>query len=338
MLKPYPKKRASPGRAARHRFYNVNLRPVFALLFVGILAAAPPPSRPPQHAAHKELAAPPISCGSGAVLSISGISVSQGGLLLASLSVRVPLMNVHAKWDSQDISFWQSGANSASAAKAQIWHALVPVDLEKAAGDYALSVDMQEEAGAPAACQQTIRVTAGKFATESLKVAPQFVEPNPEQLARAKAEQQRLREIYATVTPKKLWQGKFEVPLVGVTSGKNFGRRRVLNGQASSPHTGVDFPAPTGTPVHAAQAGRVVLAEPLYFAGNTVLIDHGLGVYTLYGHLSEISVKVGDELAAGALLGKVGATGRVTGPHLHWGLIVSGARVNALQIVNITGM
>jgi murein DD-endopeptidase MepM/ murein hydrolase activator NlpD len=264
--------------------------------------------------------------------------VSQGGLLLASLSARVPLTSVRAKWDSQDISFWQSGANSASAAKAHIWHALVPVDLEKASGDYALSVDMQPEAGAPAPCQLTIRVTAGKFATESLKVAPQFVEPNPEQLARAKAEQQRLREIYATVTPKRLWQGKFQVPLVGVTSGKNFGRRRVLNGQASSPHTGVDFPAPSGTPIHAAQAGRVVLAEPLYFAGNTVLIDHGLGVYTLYGHLSEMAVKVGDELAAGALLGKVGATGRVTGPHLHWGLIVSGSRVNALQIVSLPGL
>src|SRR5271156_4291101 len=128
MLKPYPKKRASPGRAARHRFYNVNLRPVFALLFVGILAASPPLlSRPAQHAAHKELAAPPTSCGSGAVLSISGISVSQGGLLLASLSARAPLMSVRAKWDSRDISFWPSGANSASAAKAQIWHALVPV-------------------------------------------------------------------------------------------------------------------------------------------------------------------------------------------------------------------
>ncbi len=255
-------------------------------------------------------------------------------MLLAQLALKAPITSIHAKWDTQNISFWPSAAAPGASAKGQVWRALVPVDLEKPSGDYALKVEIQPQEGQPVPCQLTVHVTAGKFATESLKVAPQFVEPNPEQLARAKAEQQRLHELYGTVTPEKLWRGKFRVPLTGVTSGANFGRRRVLNGQASSPHTGVDFPAPTGTPVHAAQAGRVVLAEPLYFAGNTVLIDHGLGIYTLYGHLSEISVKVGDELAAGAVLGKVGATGRVTGPHLHWGLVVDGARVNALQIVN----
>jgi murein DD-endopeptidase MepM/ murein hydrolase activator NlpD len=318
----------------------VNLRAAIAVLAVGILAASASPLRPspPQHAAPKKLAVARIACGSGASLSINASSASQGGLLLAGLSTKSSLTSVHAKWDSQEISFWQSGPSSASPAKPQIWRALVPVDLEKAAGDYDLSVDVQPEQGQPAACQLTIRVTPGKFATESLKVAPQFVEPNPEQLQRAKTEQQRLREIYATVTPDKLWQGPFRVPLAGVTSGANFGRRRVLNGQPSSPHTGVDFPAPTGTPVRAAQAGRVVLAEPLYFAGNTVLIDHGLGIYTLYGHLSVISVKAGDKLRAGALLGKVGATGRVTGPHLHWGLIVTGARVNALQIINFPAL
>jgi len=253
---------------------------------------------------------------------------------MAQLTPKAPITSVRAKWDTQEISFWQSGVSAGASAKGQVWRAFVPVDLEKPSGDFALTVQIQPAQGEPASCELTIHVAAGKFATESLKVAPQFVEPNPEQLARAKAEQQRLHEIYGTVTAEKLWRGKFRVPLTGVTSGANFGRRRVLNGQASSPHTGVDFPAPTGTPVHAAQAGHVVLAEPLYFAGNTVLIDHGLGVYTLYGHLSEISVKVGDQLTAGALLGKVGATGRVTGPHLHWGLVVDGARVNALQIVN----
>jgi murein DD-endopeptidase MepM/ murein hydrolase activator NlpD len=92
-----------------------------------------------------------------------------------------------------------------------------------------------------------------------------------------------------------------------------------------------------GTPVHAAQRGRVVLAEELFFSGNTVVIDHGLGIYTFYGHLSEIDVKVGDELETSAVLGKVGATGRVTGPHLHWGLTVERARVNPLQIVVLLG-
>jgi murein DD-endopeptidase MepM/ murein hydrolase activator NlpD len=99
----------------------------------------------------------------------------------------------------------------------------------------------------------------------------------------------------------------------------------------------VDLLATTGTPVHATQRGRVVLAEELFFAGNTVVVDHGLGIYTLYGHLSEIDAKVGDDLEAGAVLGKVGATGRVTGPHLHWGLTVERARVNPLQLVRLLG-
>ena len=127
------------------------------------------------------------------------------------------------------------------------------------------------------------------------------------------------------------------MPLDGVTTGGNFGKRRILNGQSGSPHGGVDFPATTGTPVHAPQRGQVVLAEELFFSGNTVVLDHGLGIYTLYAHLSEISVKVGDALETGAVLGKVGATGRVTGPHLHWGLTVEGARVNPLQIVELLG-
>jgi murein DD-endopeptidase MepM/ murein hydrolase activator NlpD len=99
----------------------------------------------------------------------------------------------------------------------------------------------------------------------------------------------------------------------------------------------VDLPGATGTPIHAAQRGTVVLAEELFFAGNAVVVDHGLGIYTFYGHLSEISVKVGDAVETGDVLGKVGATGRVTGPHLHWGLTVEKARVNPLLLVKLLG-
>jgi murein DD-endopeptidase MepM/ murein hydrolase activator NlpD len=211
------------------------------------------------------------------------------------------------------------------------------VDLEKPPGQYELKVSGQKTAGEKIVCSARIAVKAGKFATERLRVRKEFVEPNPEQVKRANEERDRLREIFDRVTPERLWDGGFRVPLDGVTSGSNFGKRRILNGNPGSPHGGVDLPGTMGTPVHAAQRGRVVLAEELFFAGNAVVLDHGLGIYTLYGHLSEIDVKVGDTVEVGAVLGKVGATGRVTGPHLHWGLTVERARVSPLQLVRLLG-
>jgi murein DD-endopeptidase MepM/ murein hydrolase activator NlpD len=279
---------------------------------------------------------PSVRCADDVQLTLSAANASQGSLLLGRFTAGEPLANIAANLDGEPIPVWKKDTVSDGAAAG--WRLLVPVNLEQTPGKYLLAVDAKTNKGEKITCQLSVPVNAGKFATESLKVAPQFVEPDPQQLERAKAEQQRLRDIYATVTPEKLWHGPFRTPLDGVTSGKNFGRRRVLNGEPSSPHTGVDFPAPTGTPVHAPQAGKVVLAEPLFFAGNTVIIDHGLGVYTLYGHLSQISVKVGDSLTPGEILGKVGATGRVTGPHLHWGLTIGRAHVDALQIVHLGAM
>ena len=274
-----------------------------------------------------------VPCGPGASLAVTSATASQGSVLLAELSTEAPLESVHAKWGTEEIPFWRKTAPASATPKTQHWRTLVAIDLDKPVGDYPVDVSTKPAADAPRACQLTVHVIAGKFATENLQVDNKFVAPDPEQLARAKSEQQKLREIYATVSPEKLWQGRFRIPLDGVTKGANFGRRRVLNGQPRSPHSGVDLPATTGTPVHASQTGRVVLAEPLFVAGNTVIIDHGLGIYTLYCHLSEIDAKVGDQIAVGAVLGKVGATGRVTGPHLHWGLSVDQSRVNALQIV-----
>jgi murein DD-endopeptidase MepM/ murein hydrolase activator NlpD len=273
-----------------------------------------------------------VDCGGNAELRVSVGSPAQGTLLIAEVRSPDALSGVSGKWTDRDISFWQ--ATGAGIPKGvSVWRALVGVDLEQAAGDYKFTVTGKSSDGKAVTCNASIAVRTGKFPTERLKVAPNFVEPNPEQAAKAAEDQKKLRAIYATVTPEKLWTGSFRTPLDGVKTGGNFGKRRVLNGKSNSPHSGVDLPSPTGTLVHAAQSGRVVLAEELYFAGNTVVIDHGFGVYTLYGHFSEIDAKVGDEVKAGDVIGKVGATGRVTGPHLHWGLEIDRARVNAMEIV-----
>ena len=269
-------------------------------------------------------------CGGGAVLRVSAGQAKQGDLLTAQVESPNAIAEVKGEWVGHDIAFWKDAAGGR-----EQWRAVIGVDLEQKPGNLELQISGKLADGTALNCVATIVVQEGNFATEKLQVEKQFVEPNPEQRERANEEGARLRAIFAEVTPEKLWSGKFRMPLDGIHNGRNFGRRRVLNGQPRSPHSGVDFPAMTGTLVHASQSGRVVLEENLFFAGNTVVVDHGLGIYTLFGHLSAIDVKPGENVKAGAVVGKVGATGRVTGPHLHWGLTVERARVNALQIVKL---
>ncbi len=206
------------------------------------------------------------------------------------------MREVTGKWNEREVYFWQGGSSAAArrGVKNHLNEALLGVDLEKAPGDYEFLVSATMENGEHAECTAALTVRAGKFATESLTVQKQFVEPNERQAQRVVAEQEKLRQIFDHITPEKLWRGPFRLPLSGGVRGTNFGKRRILNGQPRSPHTGADFPAPTGTLIHATQSGRVVLAEELFFSGNTVIIDHGLGLYSLYGHLSATDVAVGD--------------------------------------------
>jgi murein DD-endopeptidase MepM/ murein hydrolase activator NlpD len=125
------------------------------------------------------------------------------------------------------------------------------------------------------------------------------------------------------------------VPIPGTTGGRNFGNRRVFNDQPRAPHSGADLKAAAGTEIHAANRGRVVLAKELFYSGNAVFIDHGLGVYTVYLHLSEILVEPGSIVDQGQVVGLAGATGRVTGPHLHWGARIVDARVDPFSLLKL---
>jgi len=266
-------------------------------------------------------------CGDNITLRLSASVASQGSFLTAEVVGKKPLTGFTGDWDGQATPLWSEGE------KTRALHGLIGVDLERAPGRYAWKVSWTDPAGESRSCNVFVTVRAGKFPTERLKVENQFVQPDPEQQKRAEEDQKKMRAILDTVTPHRFWDGKFIVPLKGATTGGNFGRRRILNGEARSPHAGVDFPALAGTPVFSAQGGKVALAEELFYSGKTIVIDHGYGIYTLYAHLSEIEAKPGQMVKTGEEIGKVGATGRVTGPHLHWGLTVGRARVNALQIV-----
>ena len=290
-------------------------------LAVATLSAALVPSL----AARKE----PGSCTTGMSLRLSAPESAQGSLLLIQLRSSSPLAKAQGDWGGRGVPLWSETDGEYGR------RGLLAVDLEKAPGEYELRITGQTTAGETVSCSVMVPVRKGVFATEKLQVQKQFVEPSPEQIKRADEERQKLREIFDRVTPVKLWDGEFRIPLDGVTTASNFGKRRILNGNPGSPHAGADLSGATGTPVHAAQSGRVALAEELFFSGNTVVVDHGLGIYTFYGHLSQIDVKAGDDVEAGTVLGKVGATGRVTGPHLHWGLTVERARVNPMLLLKL---
>jgi murein DD-endopeptidase MepM/ murein hydrolase activator NlpD len=279
----------------------------------------------------KAMAKDPGACTAGTTLRLSAPEAGQGSLLLIALKSTKPLADMQGDWGGRNVPLWREGADEAQR------KGLLGVDLEKAPGEYELKITGDTASGEKMSCSVKVAVRQGRFATERLQVGKEFVEPSPEQVKRANEERQKLRDIFDRVTPERLWNGPFRIPLDGVTTGSNFGKRRILNGNPGSPHGGMDLPGTTGTPVHAAQRGNVALAEELFFSGNTVVLDHGLGIYTFYGHLCEIDVKAGDVLDAGAELGKVGATGRVTGPHLHWGLTVERARVNPLLLVTLLG-
>jgi murein DD-endopeptidase MepM/ murein hydrolase activator NlpD len=178
------------------------------------------------------------------------------------------------------------------------------------------------------------RVVAGKYKTDELKVDSSRVNPNKKSIERAQKEARKIKRIYAEGSITRLWEGDFQLPMTSdITSP--FGNKRVFNGKLKSFHNGVDFRARSATPVFAANSGVVKLAENLFYSGNAVVIDHGTGVFTIYAHLSRIDVAAGQHIKKGQRLGLTGATGRVSGPHLHWGVKVKGIAVNPLQLIEV---
>ena len=179
---------------------------------------------------------------------------------------------------------------------------------------------------------RTIPVAPQQFDSTVLRVASRFTAPDRPTLRRIQNERVLVRSMLRQTTDEVLWAGPFRRPISGRTSSE-FGQRRVFNGQLRSRHTGLDIAAVRGTPIYAANSGRVVLARSLFFTGNSVYVDHGLGLHTGYFHMSEIDVSQGEWVEKGQRLGLVGATGRVTGPHLHWGLYLQGIPLDPLSLL-----
>ena len=215
-----------------------------------------------------------------------------------------------------------------------VFRGLAGVDLEAEPGPWTLRLAGVDAGGRRFSDTHTLRIVSGRFAVEPLRVDSKYVEPPPSAARRIRAEREKVAAVWSRPDRVRRWTGPFRDP-VEAALRDNFGVRRVFNGQPRAPHNGVDFAAPTGTPVAAPAPGRVALAAVLYYSGGTVILDHGGGLFTTYFHLSRIDVKSGKSVETGVRLGAVGATGRVTGPHLHWGARLEGARINPLDLKSL---
>jgi len=252
-------------------------------------------------------------------------ALAPGEVVVLSAGGPVPFANVEGTALGRDVVFVRGD-------RPEIWRAVIGIDLDVEPGVYEVEVSATGEDGRATAARHVLEVQAKAFPTRRLSVDPRFVTPPAEVEARIVEEARLMSDALARSTPRQLWEGPFAAPVPGAPNS-SFGTRSVFNGQPRSPHTGADYPVGTGTPVAAPANGTVVLARDLYFAGNTVVVDHGVGVFSLFAHLSRIGVSEGQSVSPGDVLGLVGATGRVTGPHLHWAIRVQGARVDPLSLL-----
>jgi len=215
------------------------------------------------------------------------------------------------------------------------YFALVGLDLGIGPGMYPLKYTVVFNDGQYTQKEERIVVAAKDYPVKKLWVEEKFVTPPKKVLRRIEEESQILKSLYAILTPEWLGDGVFIIPSEGEVV-PNFGERRFFNNKPRSSHSGVDISSPLGAPVKASNTGKVVLASDLYFAGKTVIIDHGLGVFSLYCHFSRFRVQRGDYVQKGDVIGEIGSTGRVTGPHLHWGIKIQGSRVDPFSLLSLS--
>jgi murein DD-endopeptidase MepM/ murein hydrolase activator NlpD len=233
---------------------------------------------------------------------------------------------VDGEWLGRKIEFFPGRSG-------QGWFALAGVDVEGAVGPSSLNIHVRT-GNSTRDLSRTVEIHAAHYRTGALIVPPKFVEPAPEDMEQIKAEEQLKAKVFAASALEPLWSANFRAPVTAAPTD-SFGTRRMFNGKLASIHKGMDFRAAVGTPVRAANGGMVVVARPLYYEGNCVVIDHGLGLFTLYLHLSRIDVREGQRVATAARLGLSGATGRVTGPHLHWAIRWQGAYLDPAKLLRM---
>ena len=235
--------------------------------------------------------------------------------------------SIEGEWLSRRIAFFPAGDQ-------RTWLALAGVDVEAPVGSSTLQITLHGSDNTTHTLTQSIDIHPAQYRTGVLSVAPKFVSPGPEELKEIETDSKIKEGVFSRSADQPLWSGDFRAP-VQAPPTDSFGTRRTFNGKLASVHKGMDFRASTGTVVRAANRGVVVLARPLYYEGNCVVIDHGLGLYTISMHFSRIDVHEGEHVSTGDRLGLSGATGRVTGPHLHWAVRWQGAYLDPAKLLHL---
>jgi hypothetical protein len=257
--------------------------------------------------------------------SVQGGLLYPGDLALVVVTTPRPTTAVDGTAFGRALRFWHSDT-------ADDWQGFVGIDLETRPGTYGVSVRAISPGGETVAHVVPLTVREKRFETRRLTVSSKFVDPPAAEADRIAREAELLASLFTQTGTDRLWRGPFVVPVPGRATS-SFGRLSVLNGTPRGRHQGADFAATVGTPVHAPNAGRVVLAQDLYFSGNTVVLDHGVGLFSLLAHMSRLAVTRGQMVAAGDTLGEAGATGRVTGPHVHWAVRLGEFSVNPMSLM-----
>jgi len=258
--------------------------------------------------------------------SISQERVANSQTALFEISSDQPIEKAYVAYLGTRYPFYPHPSNMQ-----ETYFALVPTSYyEKPKQKDAVIVTIQN--GEKSYISVPLMIVKGKYKSEKLSVKSSKAKFSKKDSERIKRESKEAKKIYAKITPTSYITESFRVPLNSKVTSR-FGNKRVFNGILKSYHSGTDFRAPTGTPITSSNAGIVVMAKNRFFAGNSVVIDHGRGIYTQYYHLSKLKVKVGERVEKAQVLGLAGSTGRSTGPHLHFGVKVQGVTVDPMQFL-----
>jgi hypothetical protein len=261
-------------------------------------------------------------------VSLTPESLSNGAPCLITVTLHDAASAVTGELQDHPVMFFASPDH-------RTWFALAGIDVEVHPGNYPLMIDATLKDGTHRTLRKDVDVEEAPYEKVPLSVPDKFVEPNAAALKKIAADKLVRDKAFTNSAAKPQWSGNFRPPLHLAPQSDSFGNQRIFNGKLDSVHRGLDYRAKMRTPVAAINSGRVVLARPLYYEGGCVVIDHGLGLMSIYMHLSKIEVSVGKKVRRGQIIALSGATGRATGPHLHLGVRWEGSYLDPARLFQI---